>query len=170
MDAQNLEKRRLERFPCGYEVRLEHSTGAQVESPVSIVDMSCSGLGILTSLPLSVGDALGLKLNLSTGAVNASCRVRWARPEGRLKAYGLEFEGLRPLDRGKLGLLLKPEAAAAVEVLTCGLECILSVLVIAVLYDVVRSNPALLSAVLTVLPFGLAAAAVGGGLRLLSLR
>ncbi|MBI5243508.1 MAG: PilZ domain-containing protein [Elusimicrobia bacterium] len=170
MDAENLEKRRLERFPCGYEVRLLHSTGGQVESALSIVDMSCSGLGILTSLPLAVGDALGLKLTLSSGAVNASCRVRWARPEGRLRAYGLEFEGLRAIDRGRLGLLLKPEAAAALEIVTLGLEYTLAVMALAVLYDLIRSNPALLSAVLSVLPFGLVVAAIGGGLRLLSLR
>lgn len=171
MAAQQSDKRRDGRKPCDYDIRVLDASSRPVESRIRLVDMSSSGLGILTSLPLEVGDALGIKLDIAgEGCLDASCRVRWARPERGLTAYGLQFEGLGWLDRRRIGSLFAPAPSKLSELLTFGLQCAAAVTVCAMAVDLVRSDPALLSFFLDALPFLLPAAGIGAGLWTLTLR
>ncbi|HAH07226.1 MAG TPA: hypothetical protein DCM05_12010 [Elusimicrobia bacterium] len=171
MAAPTADQRRDGRRPCDYDIRVLDASSRPVESRIRLVDMSASGLGILTGLPLEVGDALGVKLNLSgSGCLDASCRVRWARPERGLTAYGLEFEGLGWLAKRRIAALFEAAPSKASELLAFGLQCAAAVSVCAMALDLVRSDPALLSFTLNALPFLVPLAGISGGLWALSQR
>ena len=163
------EARRRERVPCGFDIDALNASKRPAASPISMVDMSPSGLGILAALPLKAGDLLGVRLDLRDGrGVEASCRVRWVRPEGSLCACGLEFEDMGVFRRLRIGRALSPERLTTADRLTLALQDAVCILAFAVICDMIRLNPAFLSAVAAALPVLLLLGAVAAGAWLLS--
>jgi hypothetical protein len=148
------EKRRKGRRPCGFQAAvLDGADGRPAGHHVRMVDISPLGLGVLSSLPLGVGDLVGVRLGLSGGClIEASCRVRWASPDGFRMAYGLEFEGLGFLDRLRLGREIEGSPfSGGLPALT--LQLAATLMAACVLIDATGACPGVRAAALAALPF-----------------
>lgn len=146
------ENRRDHRHFCDFKLSLLDGSRRAVPRPAFLTDMSRSGLGLRTDIPFSVGDKLGIQLALAGGRqVEASCTVRWARAEGFLHSYGLEFEGLARRDRAAVASLLEP--APEVDRVGLLLQACAGVVLALVFADLLAGSDAVRTAVLGALPY-----------------
>ena len=128
-----------------------------------MVDMSRSGIGILTALPLKAGEALRLRLEPAAAeGFELSCRVRWVRPEGRGNACGLEFERLGIAGCNRVCRTLARDGLSRADRLTDAAQDAACILGLGAVFDIVRASPALLAGAAGILPALLAAGALAG--------
>jgi len=95
---QNIEKRKLDRVPFSYPVHYEiNGTKSSLFNAIRGegygLDVSSSGIGIITDRLLSPGDVI--KLNIPLGDTNTiiptTSEVRWTVVEGGRCRLGLKF-------------------------------------------------------------------------------
>ncbi|MBI3298499.1 MAG: PilZ domain-containing protein [Elusimicrobia bacterium] len=100
--AAGTERRRSARATLDYRVELLDAARRPAHGAVHLLDLSGVGLGISASQDFRVGDSFGVTFKTPEGTVDAKAKVRWARPEGVMTAYGLELQNLSFWDRRRI--------------------------------------------------------------------
>jgi len=150
------EKRRFRRFSKDFKIDLLDGADRPAGQPVQLMDMSPYGLGIECHDALAVGQTLGFRLSVQgSGVVEARARVRWMRPAGFRKAYGLEIEGLNFLTRRSIETCLDPNVRGLglSEILTLALQAASTLMALYVLCDWMRGNPEAITGLLMMAPY-----------------
>ncbi|MFH1726157.1 MAG: PilZ domain-containing protein [Elusimicrobiota bacterium] len=163
--SSNQERRRYARHAKEMDISLLDARRRPADEAVRLIDMSCGGLAIESSRQFAVGDTLGFQLCLGEGRpLAAMARVRWARPDGYYYAYGLKLEGMGYLARERLVRALNPRHVGFQEFATLFMQAAATMLGAYVVIDWISSDPRLLNAALTGLPWLLFAGAFAIGL------
>lgn len=147
-----MERRQSARAELDYPVELLDAARRPADGAVHLLDLSGVGLGISTSKDFRIGDALGVSIKTGERVVNATARIRWARPEGMLTAYGLELEGLGYWDRRRVSSLCARGGLGADEALNLLLQFGAAALSVCVAADWLASEPDRLTALAFSLP------------------
>lgn len=157
------DRRRSTRSRLDYAVELQDAARRPADGAVHLTDMSGVGVGFASSKDFRVGERLAVRVRTDGREVAAQAVIRWARPEGVMTAYGVEFDGLGGLDRLRLELAARPGALTPGEFGELILQFIAAALVAAVAIDWVSSDPGRLTTLLFSLPW-LLSTATGSGL------
>ena len=147
-----MERRQSARAALDYPVELLDAARRPADGAVNLLDIGGVGLGISSSKDFRIGDALGVSFKTGERVVNATARIRWARPEGVMTAYGLELEGLGYWDRRRVESLSAGGGLSPEALLNLLLQFGAFALSVAVAADWLASDPARLSAVVFSLP------------------
>lgn len=157
------DRRRSARARLDYAVELQDAARRPADGAVHLTDLSGVGVGFASSKDFRVGERLAVRVRTDGREVATQATIRWARPEGVLTAYGVEFEGLSGLDRLRLELAARPGALSPAEFGEVLLQTIAAVLAAAVAVDWFTSDPGRMTTFLFSLPW-LLSTAFGVGL------
>ena len=152
---QGAERRRSARAPLPYPVELLDERRRPADGAVNLLDMSGVGIGITSSRDFRIGDAMGVAFRTGDRVINATARVRWARPEGVMTAYGLELDlgSLNWWDRLAVSRVGAGAALDPEEAVNLLLQFAAIAVAAGVAADYVYSNPALMAQVVLTLPW-----------------
>lgn len=157
------DRRRSARARLDYDVELQDAARKPADGAVHLTDMSGVGVGFASSKDFRVGDRIAVRVRTDGREVMTRATVRWARPEGVMTSYGVEFDGLAGLDRLRLELAARPGAMNLGELGELVLQFLAAVLVAAVAVDWLTSDPGRMTTLLFSLPW-LLSTATGVGL------
>lgn len=157
------DRRRSTRSRLYYAVELQDAARRPADGAVHLTDMSGVGVGFVSSRDFSVGDRLGVMVKTDGREVSTKATIRWARPEGVMTSYGVEFDGLAGFDRFRLELASRPGALTPGDLGELILQFAATALAVAVGCDWVASDPGRMTTLLFSLPW-LLSCAVGVGL------
>ncbi|MBI5596602.1 MAG: PilZ domain-containing protein [Elusimicrobia bacterium] len=153
--SQGAERRRSARAPLPYPVELLDASRRPADGAVHLLDMSGVGIGISSSRDFRIGDAMGVSFNTGARVINARAKVRWARPEGIMTAYGLELDlgSLNWWDRFAVSRVSAGAALDPEDAVNLLLQFAAIAVAVGVLTDYVYSNPQLLAGLIFTLPW-----------------
>ncbi|TBR25817.1 PilZ domain-containing protein [bacterium] len=157
------DRRRSARARLDYAVELQDAARKPADGAVNLTDLSGVGVGFASSKDFRVGDRLAVRVKTDGREVLTQATVRWARPEGVMTSYGVEFDGVSGLDRLRLELAARPGALSPGELGEMLLQFLAAALVAAVVVDWVTSDPGRMTTLLFSLPW-LLSTATGVGL------
>lgn len=158
-----MERRRSVRSRLDYDVELQDAARRPADGAVHLTDLSGVGVGFASSKDFRVGDRLAVRVKTDGREVAATAVIRWARPEGVMTSYGVEFDGVGRWDRLRLELAARPGALSPSEMATVLLQFLAAVLFAAAAVDWMTSDPGRMSTLLFSLPW-LLSTATGLGL------
>lgn len=157
------DRRRSNRARLDYAVELQDAARKPADGAVHLTDLSGVGVGFASSKDFRVGERLAVMVKTGGREVATQATIRWARPEGVMTSYGVEFEGVGGLDRLRLELAARPGAPTPGELGELVLQFVATALIAAVVLDWVTSDPGRMTALLFSLPW-LLSTATGVGL------
>jgi hypothetical protein len=157
------DRRRSSRARLDYNVELQDPARRPAYGAVHLTDLSGVGVGFSSSKDFRVGERLAVRVKTGGREVETQAVIRWARPEGVMTSYGVEFDGLGGLDRFRLELAARPGALTPGELGEMVLQFAAAALAAAVMLDWVTSDPGRMTTLLFSLPW-LLSTATGVGL------
>lgn len=158
-----MERRRSVRSRLDYDVELQDPARRPADGAVLLTDLSAVGVGFASSKDFRVGERLAVRVRTDGREVATTAVIRWARPEGVMTSYGVEFDGVRGFDRLRLELAARPGALSPSEMGTVLLQFLAAVLLAAAVVDWVTGDPGRMGTLMFCLPW-LLSTATGLGL------
>lgn len=157
------DRRRSSRARLDYAVELQDAARKPADGAVHLTDLSGVGVGFASSKDFRVGERLAVMVKTGGREVATRATIRWARPEGVMTSYGVEFEGVGGLDRLLLEFAARPGVPNPGDLAEIVLQFVAVALFVAVGMDWVASDPGRMTALLLSLPW-LLSSATGVGL------